>query len=72
MPTAAIRRDDEGAFVLAARSGRLHRQPVQLGDQFAERGLVEIARGVAQGDVVVTAPLPDLKPDTEVAIADAG
>ena len=72
LPAAAIRRDEEGPFVLAARGGRLHRQPVQLGAQFAERGLVEVARGLAVGDVVVTAPLPDLKPDTDVTIADLG
>ncbi|ALN72506.1 efflux RND transporter periplasmic adaptor subunit [Aureimonas sp. AU20] len=72
LPAGAIRRDEEGAFVLAARSGRLHRQPVQLGADFADRGLVEVARGVAEGDVVVTAPLPDLKPDVEVSIADLG
>lgn len=72
LPTAAIRRDEEGAFVLAARGGRLHRQPVQLGAEFADRGLVEVARGLAEGDVIVTAPLPDLKPDTDVTIADLG
>ncbi|KTQ84208.1 hypothetical protein NS226_21875 [Aureimonas ureilytica] len=72
LPSAAIRKDEEGAFVLAARGGRLYRQPVQLGTQFTERGLVEVARGLAEGDVVVTAPLPDLKPDTAVTIADLG
>lgn len=72
LPSAAIRRDEDGAFVLAARGGRLHRQPVQLGADFADRGLVEVARGLAEGDVIVTAPLPDLKPDTEVTIADLG
>lgn len=72
LPAGAIRRDEQGAFVLTAREGRLHRQGVELGNQFADRGLVEVAEGVREGDVVVTAPLPDLKPDTDITIAGLG
>jgi len=52
--------------------GRLRRQGVDTGAVFADRGTVEIPKGLKAGDVVVTAPLPDLKPDVEVTIVDLG
>jgi len=70
LPAGALRRDGEGAFVLKAESGRVLRQDVTEGARFPEVDLVEIRSGVREGDVVVTAPLPDLRPDTAVTIAD--
>jgi len=70
LPAGALRRDGEGAFVLKAESGRVLRQDVTEGARFPEVDLVEIRSGVREGDVVVTAPLPDLQPDTAVTIAD--
>lgn len=70
LPSAAIRRDDAGDFVLRAADGRLHRQPVETGTRWDDQGLVEIASGLNEGDVVVTAPLPDLQPDVDIRIAE--
>ena len=72
LPAGAIRRDEAGAFVLKAVDGRLRRQGIDTGAVFADRGTVEIAEGLKAGDIVVTAPLPDLKPDVEVTIVDLG
>lgn len=72
LPSSAIRRDETGSFVLAAADGRVTRRGVETGTVFTDCGTVEIARGLNVGDVVVTAPLPDLKPDTEVTIVDLG
>lgn len=69
LPASAIRTDDRGDFVLKAENGRLHRQAVERGEAWAARGLVEVRSGLSSGDVVVTAPLPDLAPDVEVRIA---
>lgn len=72
VPVAAVRRDEAGAFVLAAVDGRLKRRSVDTGTLFADRGAVEIVRGLDEGDIIVTAPLPDLKAETEIGIVDSG
>ncbi|RIY01982.1 efflux RND transporter periplasmic adaptor subunit [Aureimonas flava] len=71
LPPAAIRRDDAGAFVLAARDGRLARRDVETGALLPREGLVVVRSGVSAGDTVVVAPLPDLKAETEVTIQSA-
>ena len=70
LPSSAIRRDDGGTFVLKTLNDRVVRQDVGTGRNWPDRGLVEIASGLREGDVVVTAPLPDLKPDTAVRLAE--
>lgn len=72
LPAAALRRDEAGTFVLKAEDGHVRRQAVREGARFPEGDLVEIASGLTSGDVVVTAPLPDLRPDTAITIADLG
>ncbi|WP_289851713.1 hypothetical protein [Sinorhizobium meliloti] len=67
LPPAAIRHDADGSFVLKVEGGVLRRQPVELGRSWSDRNLVQLS-GVHEGDVIVTAPLPDLVPDTPVAI----
>lgn len=69
LPAAALRKDGEGDFVLKVENEKLVRQPVTSGPSWQDGRLVEIASGVTDGDVVVTAPLPDLKPDTAIRIA---
>jgi membrane fusion protein, multidrug efflux system len=69
---AAIRQDEAGAFVLAARDGRLERQAVETGADLPREGLVVVRSGVAAGETVVVAPLPDLKAETAVTIEGAG
>lgn len=67
LPTSAIRQDGAGAFVLKVENGYLRRQNVQLGTTWGDQDLVEV-RGIASGDTVVSAPLPQLVADTPVVV----
>ncbi|MBB3951588.1 efflux RND transporter periplasmic adaptor subunit [Aureimonas jatrophae] len=71
LPPDAVRHDERGTFVLKAEGNRLSRQAVELGERFEEADVVVVRSGLRAGDTVVTAPLPDLKPDTDITIADA-
>ncbi|WP_182085023.1 efflux RND transporter periplasmic adaptor subunit [Aureimonas sp. ME7] len=71
LPPAAIRQDEAGTYVLAAEGGKLVRRPVRTGETLPQSGLVVVAEGLEAGEVVVTAPLPDLKADTAVVIEGA-
>jgi RND family efflux transporter MFP subunit len=59
IPTDAIREDGQGAYVLRIIDGTLTRQPVSQADQW-EGGLTRLVDGLAPGDVVVSAALPEL------------
>lgn len=59
IPTDAIREDGQGAYVLRIVDGTLTRQAVAPADQW-EGGLTQLAEGLAPGDVVVSAALPEL------------
>lgn len=67
LPVASIRHDAEGAFVLKVEDDILRRQPVDIGTSWTDRNLVQVS-GVDEGDVIVTAPLPDLVAGTSVLI----
>ncbi|MBX4911922.1 MULTISPECIES: efflux RND transporter periplasmic adaptor subunit [Rhizobium] len=67
LPTASIRHDTGGSFVLKVEDGVLRRQSVELGTSWTDRDLVEVS-GIKEGDVVVTAPLRDLVAGTPVAV----
>ncbi|MGV3550841.1 efflux RND transporter periplasmic adaptor subunit [Rhizobium sp.] len=69
LPAAAIRHDADGTFVLKIDGGVLRRQAVDLGMSWTDRNLVQVS-GVAEGDVVITAPLPDLVAGTAVRVED--
>ncbi len=69
LPVASIRHDAEGSFVLKVVEGVLRRQPVDLGTSWTDRNLVQVS-GIEEGDVVVTAPLPDLVSGAAVRIED--
>ncbi|MFB9948382.1 efflux RND transporter periplasmic adaptor subunit [Rhizobium puerariae] len=69
LPAASIRHDAEGSFVLKVEGGVLRRQSVALGTSWTDRNLVEVS-GIDEGDVIVTAPLPDLVAGTPVTIED--
>jgi RND family efflux transporter MFP subunit len=69
LPAASIRHDAEGSFVLKVEGELLRRQPVDLGTSWTDRNLVQVS-GVDEGDMVVTAPLPDLVAGTSVRIED--
>lgn len=67
LPGASIRHDEDGSFVLMVADGSLRRQPVKLGMTWTDRDLVQVD-GVTEGDVVVTAPIPDLVAGTAVTV----
>lgn len=69
LPPTALRKDGDRQFVLKVEHDRLVRQDVTAGETWQNGRLVEISSGVEEGDIVVTAPLPDLKPDTTIRIA---
>jgi multidrug efflux pump subunit AcrA (membrane-fusion protein) len=69
LPVASLRHDAEGSFVLKVDGNTLRRQPVNLGTSWTDRNLVQVS-GVEEGDVIVTAPLPDLVAGTSVSIED--
>ncbi|MFD2236443.1 efflux RND transporter periplasmic adaptor subunit [Aureimonas populi] len=70
LPDAAIRRDEGGDYVLKGEGGRLRRQAVEIGTRWPDRNMVEVVAGLDEGDLVVTAPLPDLRPDVEYRMAE--
>jgi RND family efflux transporter MFP subunit len=69
LPASAIRKDENGTFVLLVNGQKLKRQSVELGASINNGAAVSITDGVQEGDVVVSAALPDLKPDTDVRLA---
>lgn len=70
LPPAALRRDDQGDFVLTVVDGRLTRTPLRRGGVWARGELVQV-EGVNPGDLVVTAPLPGLQSGQAVRAAGA-
>jgi len=72
IPAISLRRDETGDYVLKLKRGRLVRQPVTVGSGWGGKDSVEISRGLAYGDTIVTVPLPRLKPDVAVTIPKAG
>jgi membrane fusion protein, multidrug efflux system len=67
LPAAAIRHDQAGSFVLKVAEGMLQRKPVDLGFTWSDRNLVQIS-GVDEGDLIVTAPLPEISAGTRVVV----
>lgn len=59
LPPAAIRHDREGDFVLVVSGERVERRKVEMLGTWGRGDLVQV-RGLADGDLVVTAPLPGL------------
>lgn len=67
-PPAALRKDEDGDFVLAVADGHLVRRKVVRGPAWARGDLVQVD-GLAPGEVVVTGPLPGLKAGSAVTVA---
>lgn len=59
VPVTALREDAEGDFVLKLDGGTLVRQPVERGQTWNRGSTVEV-EGLAAGDMIITAPLPEL------------
>ncbi|MFD2238153.1 efflux RND transporter periplasmic adaptor subunit [Aureimonas populi] len=71
LPATSLREDEGGAFVLKLEEGRLVRQAVAVRARWDGGARLEV-EGVLAGDVVVTAPLPELRPGAAAILARAG
>jgi RND family efflux transporter MFP subunit len=69
VPAAAMRKDDDGDFVLAVENDTLVRKPVGAVRTWSRGELVEV-KGLDAGMVVVAAPLPGLKAGQRVKIVE--
>jgi RND family efflux transporter MFP subunit len=61
VPPSALRIDQQGTFVLKVVDGKLVRQPVTRDREWNGGQLVSLKSGIGAGDVVVSAPLPELQ-----------
>lgn len=62
LPASALREDADGNFVLVLGDGVLVRKGVEVAGEWDRGRLIEVT-GLEEGDVVVSAPLPDLAAD---------
>jgi multidrug efflux system membrane fusion protein len=69
VPAAAMRKDDQGEFVLAVENAALVRKPVGAIRTWSRGELVEV-KGLDAGMTVVAAALPGLKPGQAVKIVE--
>lgn len=68
VPVAALRRDADGTFVVTIENGHATRRAVTVGRDWDGGSLVEIDAGLAPGDLVAIAPLPELSPGDRVEL----
>lgn len=64
----ALREDDAGTFVLKRQGDRVVRQGVEVARSWEGGRMVEIASGLELGDVIVSQPLDQLRPDTQILV----
>jgi RND family efflux transporter MFP subunit len=69
VPAAAMRKDDQGDYVLAVENGMLLRKPVGAVRTWSRGELVEV-KGLEAGMTVVSAPLPGLKAGQPVKVVE--
>lgn len=69
LPAAALREDADGHYVLKLVDDALVRQAVELVREWDRGRTVELS-GLADGDVVVSAPLPDLKAEENYTLVE--
>ncbi|MCZ7912680.1 efflux RND transporter periplasmic adaptor subunit [Agrobacterium leguminum] len=72
VPAIALRKDETGYHVLKVQDGHLRRQTVTVGARWNGGNLIEIAAGLKDGETILTAPLPELRPDMAVTVDKAG
>jgi multidrug efflux system membrane fusion protein len=70
VPVSAMRKDDQGDFVLAVENGVLVRKPVGAVRTWSRGELVEV-KGLEAGMQIVSAPLPGLRAGQRVKIIAA-
>ncbi len=69
VPASAMRKDDQGDFVLAIESGALVRKPVGAVRTWSRGELVEV-KGLESGMQIVSAPLPGLRAGQRVKVIE--
>ena len=71
VPQSAVRADSTGGatYVLVVANGRIARRDVTPGAVDEQQALVEITKGLAAGDLVVSGPVPGLRPGDVVTVA---
>lgn len=69
VPASAMRKDDQGDFVLAIENGVLVRKPVGAVRTWSRGELVEV-KGLASGMQIVSAPLPGLRAGQRVRVIE--
>jgi RND family efflux transporter MFP subunit len=72
VPAIALRKDETGYHVLKVLNGHLRRQTVAVGPRWNGGNLIEIGAGLADGETILAAPLPELQPDMAVTVDKAG
>ena len=70
VPAAAMRKDDQGDYVLAVENGVLVKKPVGAVRTWSRGELVEV-KGLESGMTIVSAPLPGLKAGQPVKVLEA-
>ena len=70
VPAAAMRKDDQGDYVLAVENNVLARKPVGAVRTWSRGELVEV-KGLESGMTIVSAPLPGLKAGQAVKVLEA-
>ena len=70
VPAAAMRKDEQGDYVLAVENGVLVRKPVGAVRTWSRGELVEV-KGLESGLTIVSAPLPGLKAGQPVKVLEA-
>jgi multidrug efflux system membrane fusion protein len=70
VPAAAMRKDEQGDYVLAVENGVLVRKPVGAVRTWSRGELVEM-KGLESGLTIVSAPLPGLKAGQAVKVLEA-
>lgn len=69
VPVSAMRKDDQGEFVLAIENAVLVRKPVGVVRTWSRGELVEV-KGLESGMQIVSAPLPGLRAGQRVKIVE--
>jgi membrane fusion protein (multidrug efflux system) len=72
IPAISVRKDEMGDYVFKLKNGHLIRQPVTVASTWNGGDTLEISEGLADGDAIVTVPLPELQPNLAVTFSKAG
>ncbi|HHC30021.1 MAG TPA: efflux RND transporter periplasmic adaptor subunit, partial [Rhodobacterales bacterium] len=72
IPAGALRRDGAGDYVLVVQDGTAQRRAVTIARSWDGGAVLEVSAGLVPGDIVVTEPLPELRPGDAVELLEAG